>query len=104
MKIQVCTGKICKERWSEYILKRLERDKEKFGLDNVLISNCACMGHCKEWPNVMYDKHVEHHMEPTRASKMMMDKVKQKKWNNSSNEKKHKDDHSDENTYSFTFN
>lgn len=104
MKIQVCTWKICKERWSEYILKRLERDKEKFELDNVLVHNCACMWHCKEWPNVMFDKHVEHHMDPSKASKMMMDKINQKKWHKSSNEKKHKEDDNDENTHIFTFN
>ncbi len=91
MKIQVCTWKLCKERWSEYILKRLESDKKMFNLDNVFISNCACMWHCKEWPNVMFDKHLEHHSDPARASKMMMDKIKWKvqtkqKFTNSSSE------------------
>nr|MDD3720280.1 (2Fe-2S) ferredoxin domain-containing protein [Candidatus Gracilibacteria bacterium] len=104
MKIQVCNGKICKERFSEYILKRLERDKEKFELDNVLVNSCACMGHCKEGPNVMFDKHTEHHMDPSKASKMMMDKINQKKGHKSSNEKKHKESDNGEATHSFTFN
>ena len=32
MKIQVCTWKMCKSRFSEYITKRLNADVEKFNL------------------------------------------------------------------------
>jgi NADH:ubiquinone oxidoreductase subunit E len=43
MKIQVCTGRSCKSRFSEYILKRLEADKEKFELQNIDAEVCACL-------------------------------------------------------------
>lgn len=75
MKIQVCMGKSCKERYSEYILQRLERDKERFNLNNVIITTCACLDNCKKWPNVIFDKHIEGNMTPTKASKMMMNKI-----------------------------
>ncbi|NDK09085.1 hypothetical protein EOM39_07665 [Candidatus Gracilibacteria bacterium] len=75
MKIQVCMGKSCKEKYSEYILKRLERDKERFNLNNVIITTCACIDGCKKGPNVMFDKHIEGNMTPTKASKMMMNKI-----------------------------
>lgn len=75
MKVQVCMGKSCKEKYSEYILKRLERDKERFNLTNVIITTCACIDGCKKWPNVMFDKHIEWNMTPTKASKMMMNKI-----------------------------
>jgi hypothetical protein len=41
-------GKSCKEKYSEYILKRLERDKERFNLTNVIITTCACIDGCKK--------------------------------------------------------
>lgn len=75
MKIQVCMGRSCKEKYSEYILTRLERDKERFELNNVLISTCACTDNCKKWPVVMFDKHIEWYMTPTKASKMMLNKI-----------------------------
>ncbi len=78
MKIQVCMWNGCKEKYSEYILQRLERDKERFDLSNVIISTYACLDNCKQWPVVMFDKHIEGYMTPTKASKMMMDKIK---WN-----------------------
>jgi NADH:ubiquinone oxidoreductase subunit E len=78
MKIQICMWNGCKEKYSEYILQRLERDKERFELNNVIISTCSCLDNCKKWPVVMFDKHIEGYMTPTKASKMMMDKIK---WN-----------------------
>lgn len=35
--IEVCVGKACKSRFSEYILKRLENDKTKLGMKNVTL-------------------------------------------------------------------
>lgn len=75
MKIQVCMGKSCKWKYSEYILQRLERDKERFNLNNVIITTCTCLWKCEKWPSVMFDKHIEWHMTPTKASKMLMNKI-----------------------------
>ena len=88
MKIQVCMWKSCKERYSEYILQRLERDKERFSLNNVIITTCACLDNCKKWPNVVFDKHIEGNMTPTKASKMMMNKI----WWSKPKKKENKDD------------
>ncbi len=79
MKVQVCMWKKCKERYSEYIYQRLERDKERFGLDNVILSTCACTNNCEKWPVVKFDKKTELNMDPIKASKIMMNKWKQKK-------------------------
>ncbi|MDD3303005.1 MAG: (2Fe-2S) ferredoxin domain-containing protein [Candidatus Gracilibacteria bacterium] len=75
MKIQVCMGRNCKDKYSEYILQRLERDKERFELNNVIVSGCSCLGKCEKGPTVMFDKHIEGNMTPTKASKMMMNKA-----------------------------
>lgn len=47
MKIQVCTGKKCKQRWSEYILERLKNDKEFYKLNSLIIEECGCKNNCK---------------------------------------------------------
>lgn len=72
MKIQVCRGKTCSERFSEYILKRLESDKELFHLDNIIIEACPCTGNCQKWPNIVIDGKIEHGMNPIKASKIVV--------------------------------
>lgn len=49
MKVQVCTGKSCKGRFSNYIITRIENDK-KFYKDwkDVEVIEEKCMGHCKK--------------------------------------------------------
>lgn len=81
MKIQVCTGKTCKERFSEYILARLERDKESFWLDNLIVDTCPCTWNCKDGPNILVDGKLEMHCNPIKASKFALQaKQKSKKW------------------------
>jgi hypothetical protein len=81
MKIQVCTWKTCKERFSEYILARLERDKQSFGLDNLMVESCPCTGNCKDGPNLLVDGKLEIHCNPIKASKFaLQSKQKSKKW------------------------
>ena len=86
MKIQVCTWKTCKGRFSEYILNRLESDKKFYNLKDVEVSTCPCTWNCKIWPSVMFNSEVENGMNPVKASKMMMDKMD----NNNNNNKKKK--------------
>jgi len=45
--IQVCTGKACSGRFSEYIKVRLESDKKFYNLPKVDVVNCPCTGNCK---------------------------------------------------------
>ena len=87
MKIQVCTGKSCKSRFSEYILKRLAWDIEKFQLDNIQTEVCACLWQCKMWPNVILDGKTEHYSDPAKISKLMFEKIQTRK-NSNPNSKK----------------
>lgn len=76
MKIQVCTWSKCKANFSEYILKRLENDKEFCKNDNVILENCLCSWNCKDWPIVFFDWNIEKRVSPSSASKMVSDKKK----------------------------
>ncbi len=79
MKIQVCTWKSCKSRFSEYILKRVAWDIEKFDLKNVSVETCPCLWDCKIWPNAVIDGKKENYCDPIKVSRMMLEKLKQRK-------------------------
>ena len=85
MKIQVCTWKVCSDRFSEYIITRLKNDKERFNLDSLIIEECMCLGKCGDWPNISVDNDVRTHINPSKASEIAM-----KKNNNNNNNKKKK--------------
>ena len=76
MKIQICTWKTCKSRFSEYILKRLKRDIEKYGFKNILIEEVNCLWFCEKWPNVIVDWKIENYSDPIKISKIVIDKKK----------------------------
>lgn len=76
MKIEVCTGKSCKGRFSEYILTRIKNDIEKYKISGVDCSTCLCTGNCQKWPNVLFDGKREEHMNPAKASKKFLDTIK----------------------------
>lgn len=78
MKIQVCNWKSCRSRFSEYILKRINSDIEKFNLWNVTIEYCPCLWQCKAWPNVIIDWKIENYSDPIKVSKNMFEKLKQR--------------------------
>ena len=92
MKIQVCTWKTCKERFSEYILKRLESDKKFYDLNNVIVESCPCTWNCKDGPNVVFDWDVQNRMWPAKASEIMMEKRNPKKKKNTKNKQKDNED------------
>ncbi len=79
MKIQVCTWKMCKSRFSEYIFKRVEGDIQKFALENITLETCPCQWQCKSWPNVIVDGKLENYSDPIKISKIIFDKIKQRK-------------------------
>lgn len=79
MKIQVCNWKMCKSRFSEYITKRLNADIAKFKLENIELENCPCLGQCKVWPNVVIDSKIENYSDPAKISKIMFEKINQRK-------------------------
>jgi len=86
MKIQICTWKTCKWKFSEYIIKRLKADIEFHKLNWVEVEESMCMWKCKEWPNIKIDKDLLTRMDPIKASKAMLDRKKWKK--NKKNSKK----------------
>jgi len=78
--IQVCNGKACGGRFSEYIKTRLESDKTFYNLPKVDVVNCPCTGNCKVWPSVIFgNEEVSIYMDPARASQAMVDMFKKKK-------------------------
>lgn len=90
MKIQVCTWKMCKSRFSEYITKRIQWDILKFNLEHITLETCPCQWQCKVWPNVIIDGKIENYCDPIKISKIMSDKTKQRK-NNQNNKETNKE-------------
>lgn len=78
MKIKVCTGKACADRFSGYIITRLKNDKEKFNLDHVEIEECMCTWQCSKWPNIIIDKNIKNAMNPAKASELILNNNKKK--------------------------
>ena len=79
MKIQVCVWKTCKERFSEYILNRLENDKKFYNFKDIEIETCPCTWNCNIWPSTIFDKQIKTGMSPTKASKILLDKLNNNK-------------------------
>ncbi len=80
MKIQVCSGKSCSERFSEYIIDRLENDVKKFELEDMEVMKSPCMGNCQKWPNIKIESERFEKMNPAKASELLFKKLP-KKWN-----------------------
>ncbi len=78
MKVEVCTGRTCKSRFSGYILTRLENDKKNLNLKKLILHECPCTGNCKKWPNVIFDGKKEEYMNPAKASKIVLDTLNPK--------------------------
>ena len=76
MKIQVCTWKACKEKFSSYILTRLNSDTKFYDLKNTIVEECMCTWNCKKWPSVVIDWEIKDYMNPAKASQMMIEKKK----------------------------
>lgn len=81
MKVQVCTWKGCKERFSEYIVTRLKNDKEFYKKDSLIIEEFKCMWNCQNWPNILIDKEIYPHMSPVLASEKVFNNIIVKKKN-----------------------
>lgn len=76
MKVQVCTERSCKSKFSSYIITRLENDIQKFDLKDLKVQESWCMGNCKKSPNVMFDTERQEYMTPVKASKKALDSIK----------------------------
>ncbi len=78
MKIKVCTWKMCTERFSQYIITRLQNDKIKFNLDKLEIENCMCLWKCSSWPNIVVDWNIKKYVNPLKASWFIFNNNKKK--------------------------
>ncbi|NVP17304.1 (2Fe-2S) ferredoxin domain-containing protein [Candidatus Gracilibacteria bacterium] len=76
MKIRVCKGKVCGEKFSNYIISRLQNDVNRFNLKDIEIEETLCMGKCSEGPNVYFDNEFHTRVNPLKASKILFKKVK----------------------------
>lgn len=71
MKIQVCKWKTCSDRFSSYIIDRLNNDKSRFNLDKLEIEEVMCLWNCKCWPSVLFNWKLIWSMNPTKASDLV---------------------------------
>ncbi|MCP4522649.1 MAG: (2Fe-2S) ferredoxin domain-containing protein [Candidatus Gracilibacteria bacterium] len=79
MKIEICHGKSCSERFCKYINTRLENDIDKFQLKNIELIDAKCMGMCKKGPNIKVNGEVHNYMNPAKAAEAFKPKPKKKK-------------------------
>lgn len=84
MKVQVCTGKSCKARFSNYIITRIENDK-KFYSDwkEVEVIEEKCMGNCKKGPNIKLKNQIINYASPAKTSEILIKHIAEE------NKKKH---------------
>lgn len=87
MKIKVCTGKNCKNKFSEYIVQRLQNDVNRFNLENVEVEEVMCQWKCEEWPIVRIDKNMLTKSTPIKASEMLFKRLNWIKTNNKKQKK-----------------
>lgn len=76
MKIRVCKWKVCGEKFSNYIISRLQNDVNRFNLKDIEIEETLCMWKCSEWPNVYFDNEFHTRVNPLKASEVLFKKVK----------------------------
>ena len=75
MKIKVCTWPACKDKFSEYIIKRIKNDIEFYNLENVEIEESPCMWMCNKSPNTKIDNDVINYANPLKISDLMLKKL-----------------------------
>ena len=76
IKIKVCCWSNCKSKFSEYILKRIENDKTKLELENLVIEKISCMWKCEDWPNISINWNIFSKQNPIKASQLVLKKLK----------------------------
>jgi NADH:ubiquinone oxidoreductase subunit E len=79
MKVKVCMWNNCKSRFSEYILARLENDKNFNDLKNLEVEACTCLWVCEQWPAIEIDHKIETRQNPLKASEIVNKKPENEK-------------------------
>ncbi|MCH8518299.1 NAD(P)H-dependent oxidoreductase subunit E [Candidatus Gracilibacteria bacterium] len=69
MDIKICTGRSCKEKFSRYMMQRVERDRDFYNWkQDVSCSECLCLGACEKAPNVNIDGEIHSYMNGVKLS------------------------------------
>ncbi len=76
MKIRVCKWKSCSEKFSNYIITRLQNDVKRFNLKDIEIEETLCMWKCTEWPNAFIDNEFHNRCNPLKVSELIFKKIK----------------------------
>ena len=76
MKIRVCKWKLCSEKFSNYIISRLQNDINRFNLKDIEIEESLCMWKCSEWPNIYFDNDFYTRVNPLKVSEILFKKIK----------------------------
>ena len=73
MKVKVCKGRRCSEKFSSYIADRCEKDKKFYNVpeDEIEIQQSPCMGKCKKSPCINIDGEIYTHMSPAKVSEIV---------------------------------
>lgn len=72
MKVQVCTGKSCRWRYSNYVITRIENDSSFYNdWKWVEVVEETCMWHCKQGPNIKLKNQIINYCSPTKASEVI---------------------------------
>lgn len=77
MKVQVCTGKSCKDKFSNYIIIRLQNDTKFYDWKNLEVLEKACMWQCKKWPNVKIKNQITNYSSPAKISELVVKHIKE---------------------------
>lgn len=65
---------MCKSRFSEYILARIERDKERLKESDIEVEKVYCLWYCEDGPNVVIDGTLFNKATPSMISKQLFSK------------------------------
>lgn len=80
MKVHVCTGWSCKSKFSQYIIKRLENDTERFNYKKLEVIESPCMWGCKYWPNVKINNwEKQNKSDPAKVAQIVYKELTKKK-------------------------
>lgn len=77
MKVQVCTGKSCKDKFSNYIITRLQNDIKFYDWKNLEVVEEVCMWQCKKWPNIKIKNQITNYSSPAKISELVAKHIKE---------------------------
>lgn len=74
--VKVCCWKTCSQKWSQYIIKRLEGDKKFYNYKNeIIIEKTQCMWNCEKAINVIIDNEKYENQNPIKSSEILYKKI-----------------------------